>query len=94
MAHYAVTKHGEHDPGCRYDFKNRAERLIQDSRSGSSACPLPQPRTVSGNPDSVVPRDLAAHADSGVLRPVVDSVHRLAEVAAAAHQVFERGGMG
>ncbi len=32
MAHYAVTKHGEHDPGCRYDFKNRAERLIQDSR--------------------------------------------------------------
>ena len=32
MAHFAVTKHGEHDPGCRYDFKNRAEKLIQDSR--------------------------------------------------------------
>ena len=32
MAHYAVTKYGEHDPGCRYDFKNRAERLIEDSR--------------------------------------------------------------
>lgn len=32
MAHYAVTKHGEHDRGCRYDFKNRAEHLIRDSR--------------------------------------------------------------
>jgi len=32
MAHFAVSKHGEHDPGCRYDFKNRAEKLIQDSR--------------------------------------------------------------
>jgi hypothetical protein len=32
MAHYAVTKYGEHDPGCRYDFQNRAERVIQDSR--------------------------------------------------------------
>lgn len=32
MAHYSVTKHGEHDPDCRYDFKNRAEQVIQDSR--------------------------------------------------------------
>jgi len=32
MAHYAVTKRGEHDPGRHYDFKNRAERVIQDTR--------------------------------------------------------------
>ncbi|MDX3663730.1 hypothetical protein PV646_41155 [Streptomyces sp. ID05-26A] len=32
MAHYAVTKHGEHHSGCRYDFKNRADHLIRDSR--------------------------------------------------------------
>src|SRR4051794_5804588 len=32
MAYYSVAKHGEHDPGCRYDFKNRAEEVIGDSR--------------------------------------------------------------
>jgi hypothetical protein len=35
MARYAVTRHGEHDPGCRYDFKGRAERVIQDSPATS-----------------------------------------------------------
>lgn len=32
MAYYSLVRHGEHDPGCRYDFKNRAEQVIRDSR--------------------------------------------------------------
>jgi len=48
-------------------------------------------RTFSANPDSALLRALAEHATSGALRSVVDSVHPLAEIAAA-HQAFERGG--
>ncbi|SFO87518.1 hypothetical protein [Amycolatopsis rubida] len=29
---YRLPPNGEHDPGCPYDFKNRAENLIRDSR--------------------------------------------------------------
>lgn len=32
MAFYRLTGNGEHDPGCDYDFKNRAENIIRDSR--------------------------------------------------------------
>ncbi|MFH0177934.1 NAD(P)-dependent alcohol dehydrogenase [Streptomyces cacaoi] len=49
-------------------------------------------RTFSANPDSAVLRDLADHVTSGALRPVVDSVYPLADVAAA-HEAFERGGV-
>lgn len=49
-------------------------------------------RTFSANPDTAVLRDLAAHVTSGALRPVVDSVHPLADIAAA-HRAFERGGV-
>ncbi|MFI5475791.1 NAD(P)-dependent alcohol dehydrogenase [Streptomyces cacaoi] len=49
-------------------------------------------RTFSANPDSAVLRDLAGHVTSGALRPVVDSVYPLADVAAA-HEAFERGGV-
>ncbi|QJT06262.1 NAD(P)-dependent alcohol dehydrogenase [Streptomyces asoensis] len=49
-------------------------------------------RTFSANPDSAVLRDLADHVTSGALRPVVDSVYPLADIAAA-HTAFERGGV-
>ncbi|MFF0086725.1 NAD(P)-dependent alcohol dehydrogenase [Streptomyces canus] len=49
-------------------------------------------RTFSANPDTAVLRDLADHVTSGALRPVVDSVYPLADIAAA-HQSFERGGV-
>ncbi|WP_020132066.1 NADP-dependent oxidoreductase [Streptomyces sp. 303MFCol5.2] len=48
-------------------------------------------RTFSAYPDSAVLRDLAGHVASGALRPVVDSVYPLADIAAA-HTAFERGG--
>jgi NADPH:quinone reductase-like Zn-dependent oxidoreductase len=49
-------------------------------------------RTFSANPDSAVLRDLAGQVTAGALRPVVDSVYPLADIAAA-HQAFERGGV-
>ncbi|MFF3130238.1 NAD(P)-dependent alcohol dehydrogenase [Streptomyces mirabilis] len=49
-------------------------------------------RTFSANPDATVLRALADHVTSGALRPVVTSVHPLADIAAA-HQAFERGGV-
>ncbi|MCX4761760.1 NADP-dependent oxidoreductase [Streptomyces sp. NBC_01275] len=49
-------------------------------------------RTFSANPDSAVLRDVADHVTSGALRPVVDSVYPLADIAAA-HEAFERGGV-
>ncbi|MBL1098547.1 NAD(P)-dependent alcohol dehydrogenase [Streptomyces coffeae] len=49
-------------------------------------------RTLSSNPDTVVLRDLATYVTSGGLRPVMDSVYPLADIAAA-HQAFERGGV-
>ncbi|MGW6919967.1 NADP-dependent oxidoreductase [Streptomyces sp. NPDC054950] len=48
-------------------------------------------RTFSAHPDSAVLRDLTGHVASGALRPVVDSVYPLADIAAA-HTAFERGG--
>jgi NADPH:quinone reductase-like Zn-dependent oxidoreductase len=48
-------------------------------------------RTFSARPDSAVLRDLTGHVASGALRPVVDSVYPLADIAAA-HTAFERGG--
>ncbi|MET9037871.1 NAD(P)-dependent alcohol dehydrogenase [Streptomyces mirabilis] len=49
-------------------------------------------RTFSANPDATVLRDVADHVTSGALRPVVNSVYPLADIAAA-HQAFERGGV-
>jgi NADPH:quinone reductase-like Zn-dependent oxidoreductase len=48
-------------------------------------------RTFSANPDSALLRAAAEHADTGSLRPVIDTVHPLTEIAAA-HEAFERGG--
>ncbi|MGC5562738.1 NAD(P)-dependent alcohol dehydrogenase [Streptomyces sp. FR-108] len=48
-------------------------------------------RTFSANPDAALLRELAGHVTSGALRPVVDSVYPLADIAAA-HEAFERGG--
>jgi len=36
-------------------------------------------------------RDVADHVTSGALRPVIDRVYPLADIAAA-HRAFERGG--
>jgi NADPH:quinone reductase-like Zn-dependent oxidoreductase len=49
-------------------------------------------RTFSANPDTALLRDLAAQAASGALRPVVNGVFPLADIAAA-HQAFSRGGV-
>ncbi|WAU82637.1 NADP-dependent oxidoreductase [Streptomyces sp. Qhu-G9] len=49
-------------------------------------------RTFSANPETPLLRDLAGHVTSGALRPVIDSVYPLADIAAA-HQAFERGGV-
>jgi NADPH:quinone reductase-like Zn-dependent oxidoreductase len=49
-------------------------------------------RTFSANPDAALLRDLSDHVTSGALRPVVDSVYPLADIALA-HQAFERGGV-
>ncbi|MFD3486713.1 NAD(P)-dependent alcohol dehydrogenase [Streptomyces sp. NPDC058665] len=49
-------------------------------------------RTFSANPDTALLRGVAGHVTSGALRPVVDRVYPLADIAAA-HQAFERGGV-
>ncbi|MFD9444070.1 NADP-dependent oxidoreductase [Streptomyces sp. NPDC060006] len=49
-------------------------------------------RTFSANPETPLLRDLAGRVTSGALRPVIDSVYPLADIAAA-HQAFERGGV-
>jgi NADPH:quinone reductase-like Zn-dependent oxidoreductase len=49
-------------------------------------------RTFSANPDAALLRDLADHVTSGALRPVVESVYPLTDIALA-HQAFERGGV-
>ncbi|MFJ2557747.1 MULTISPECIES: NAD(P)-dependent alcohol dehydrogenase [unclassified Streptomyces] len=49
-------------------------------------------RTFSANPDTTVLRDVAGQVRSGALRPVVDGVYPLADIAAA-HEAFERGGV-
>jgi NADPH:quinone reductase-like Zn-dependent oxidoreductase len=49
-------------------------------------------RTFSANPDAAVLRDLADYVTSGALRPVVDRVYPLADIALA-HKAFERGGV-
>lgn len=49
-------------------------------------------RTFSANPDTALLRDLADHVTSGALRPVIDGVYPLADIAVA-HQAFERGGV-
>ena len=60
MAHYSVIKHGEHGPKCRYDFKNRAEQVIRDSRGtvvrdgDVYELRLPEPDTVE-QPDRLPP---------------------------------------
>ncbi|MCZ4514636.1 NAD(P)-dependent alcohol dehydrogenase [Streptomyces sp. ActVer] len=48
-------------------------------------------RTFSANPDTAVLRDLADNVTSGALRPVIDSVYSLTDIAVA-HEAFERGG--
>jgi NADPH:quinone reductase-like Zn-dependent oxidoreductase len=48
-------------------------------------------RTFSANPDSALLSATAEYAATGSLRPVIGTVHPLAEVAAA-HESFERGG--
>ncbi|MFF5142249.1 NAD(P)-dependent alcohol dehydrogenase [Streptomyces sp. NPDC013157] len=49
-------------------------------------------RTFSANPENPVLRDVADLVTSGALRPVIDSVYPLADIAAA-HEAFERGGV-
>lgn len=49
-------------------------------------------RTLSANPDTAALRDLAGYVTSGELRPVIDSVFPLVDIASA-HQAFERGGV-
>ncbi|MGC9379698.1 NAD(P)-dependent alcohol dehydrogenase [Streptomyces sp. MH13] len=49
-------------------------------------------RFFSGNPTRALFTELTALAESGALRPVVDTVHPLAEIAAA-HRALERGGV-
>lgn len=46
----------------------------------------------SANPETALLRDLAGHVTSGALRPVIDNVYPLTDIAAA-HQAFERGGV-
>jgi NADPH:quinone reductase-like Zn-dependent oxidoreductase len=48
-------------------------------------------RTFSANPTSQILNELTALADSSALRPVVNSVHPLADIAQA-HAAFDRGG--
>ncbi|MFH8469028.1 NADP-dependent oxidoreductase [Streptomyces sp. NPDC017991] len=49
-------------------------------------------RTFSANPETPLLRDVAGYVTSGALRPVIDSVYPLADIAAA-HEAFERGGV-
>ncbi|MGW7387061.1 NAD(P)-dependent alcohol dehydrogenase [Streptomyces sp. NPDC054794] len=60
--------------------------------AASSAHGSRRVRTFSANPGSALLGDVADHVTSGVLRPVVDSVYPLADIAAA-HEAFERGGV-
>lgn len=48
-------------------------------------------RTFSANPDTALLHDLSGYVTSGALRPVVNGVFPLADIAAA-HQAFSRGG--
>ena len=48
-------------------------------------------RTFSANPDAALLRATAEYAASGALRPVIDTIHPLSEIAKA-HKAFERGG--
>jgi NADPH:quinone reductase-like Zn-dependent oxidoreductase len=48
-------------------------------------------RTFSANPDTALLRDLAGYVTSGALRPVVNHVYPLADIAAA-HRAFTQGG--
>jgi NADPH:quinone reductase-like Zn-dependent oxidoreductase len=49
-------------------------------------------RTFSANPDTAILSDLAGYVTSGALRPVVNSVYPLADIAAA-HRAFSQGGV-
>lgn len=49
-------------------------------------------RFFSGNPRHGLFADLTRYVDSGALRPVVDTVHPLADIATA-HRALERGGV-
>ncbi|BCL33407.1 NAD(P)-dependent alcohol dehydrogenase [Streptomyces aurantiacus] len=49
-------------------------------------------RAFSADPDTALLGTLAGHVTSGALRPVIDSVYPLADIAAA-HRAFERGGI-
>ncbi|WP_410618728.1 NADP-dependent oxidoreductase [Amycolatopsis sp. cmx-8-4] len=49
-------------------------------------------RTFSANPGSAVLAELAGYVTSGALRPVVQGVYPLADIAAA-HKAFEHGGV-
>jgi NADPH:quinone reductase-like Zn-dependent oxidoreductase len=49
-------------------------------------------RTFSANPSSAVLTDLSGYVTSGALRPIVQRVYPLADIAAA-HEAFERGGV-
>jgi NADPH:quinone reductase-like Zn-dependent oxidoreductase len=49
-------------------------------------------RTFSANPDTALLLDLAGYVTAGALRPVVNGVFPLADIAAA-HQAFSRGGI-
>ena len=49
-------------------------------------------RAFSANPDAAVLRELAGYVTSGALRPVVESVYALTDIASA-HRAFERGGV-
>ena len=48
-------------------------------------------RTFSANPDAAILHDLAGYVTSGTLRPVVNGVFPLADIAAA-HRAFAQGG--
>jgi NADPH:quinone reductase-like Zn-dependent oxidoreductase len=48
-------------------------------------------RTFSANPGAALLRDVGGYVTSGALRPVVESVYPLADIASA-HRAFERGG--
>ncbi|HEV2635863.1 MAG TPA: NAD(P)-dependent alcohol dehydrogenase [Actinocrinis sp.] len=49
-------------------------------------------RAFSANPDADLLRDLAGYVASDLLRPVVDNVYPLSDIAAA-HRAFEKGGV-
>ncbi|WP_433859308.1 NAD(P)-dependent alcohol dehydrogenase [Streptomyces kronopolitis] len=78
----------------------RAGRMATISLSASSVAAIAASsvhgsrriRTLSSNPDTDTLRALADHVTSGRLRPVVDSVYPLADIASA-HRAFERGGV-